>query len=191
MTGADLTGMYEVLYVKDGAPVAEYKCYAASSAAEAQKIPAVYGPTATAVDDVAVMYNDAATVAQMISILELYAGLTDTTPAGYLQYLIDSEGQKPYTLPEAVSISSAETLQVAASASEPETSPVPESQAEAPEKACEALAENTAPLAALLPETAEEAMKEAEPEESSEAAAEETKEEEQTETAEEEARETE
>lgn len=100
-TQADIKEMYEVLYVKDGRPAAEYKCYVTANEAEAQKILTAYGTMVSTEHDVAIMYSSGENVEQTIAMYAQYGGLTDPTPAGYLQFMIDNENLKPVVPPEA------------------------------------------------------------------------------------------
>ena len=176
--------MYEVLYVKDGRPAAEYKCYVTANEAEAQKILTAYGTMVSTEHDVAIMYSSGENVEQTIAMYAQYGGLTDPTPAGYLQFMIDNENLKPVVPPEAPApVRSAgdqeadegqkeKALQEAA---EPETGAEPEAEAEAAQPAAQTEEEepvSKVPAAALL-ETAEDVARKADREEDDEPAEEE------------------
>ena len=101
--GCHVLEMYEVLYVKNGKAVAEYKCYRAADAAGAQQIANLYGGIVTPHDDAAVMYNDQATLEQTIGYIVQFGGMSEATPTAYLQYMMAYEGMVPYqgtTVPE-------------------------------------------------------------------------------------------
>lgn len=189
-TQADIKEMYEVLYVKDGRPAAEYKCYVTANEAEAQKILTAYGTMVSTEHDVAIMYSSGENVEQTIAMYAQYGGLTDPTPAGYLQFMIDNENLKPVVPPEAPApVRSAgdqeadegqkeKALQEAAepeAEAEPKTGAEPEAEAEAAQPAAQTEEEepvSKVPAAALL-ETAEDVARKADREEDDEPAEEE------------------
>ena len=99
--GCHVAEMYEILYVKDGRAVAEYRCYRGADEASAQQMAQLYN--ASCYQDVVVLYSDQAVLEQMMGYYVQFGGMSEATPTAYLQYMMANEGMVPYqgtTVPE-------------------------------------------------------------------------------------------
>ena len=85
-TGTSVSDVYDVIYVKDDAPVKEFQCYVTTDAAAAQKIADTYQNGMKTEGDVAIMENSAESVQQMIGYMSYFG--EEATLEGYIRYML-------------------------------------------------------------------------------------------------------